>query len=280
MEGKLYVCGTPIGNLEDMSNRALRILKEVSVIACEDTRHTLKLLNYFDIKGSLTSYHEHNKEEKGRKILDILKSGRDVALVSDAGMPGISDPGYDLIKMMYDNDIEVTVIPSGTAVTSAIVLSGIQSRRFIFEGFLPQNKKSRKDILNSMKEETRTVVIYEAPHHLKGTLKELYEALGEREVALVREITKKFEEVRRDQLSGHIEYFEDNNPKGEYVIVIEGASSEEIEKKESEKWNKISIEDHLNIYEERGLKKNEAIKAVAKDRNVSKSTIYNSVMKK
>jgi len=280
MIGTLFVCGTPIGNLEDMSMRALRILSEVDIIACEDTRHTLKLLNHFNISASLTSYHEHNKSEKGIKILEILKSGRNVAIVSDAGMPGICDPGYELINLMYENDIDVTLIPAPTAAASALVLSGIDSKRFIFEGFLPRDKKGRREILDSFVDERRTVVIYEAPHHLTSTLKDMYDVIGNRNVALVREITKKFEEVKRDELSKLLTYFETANPKGEYVIVVEGISAKEAAEKKTQKWESITIEAHVEMYEKEGMSKNTAIKAAAKDRNVSKSSIYNVVMRK
>lgn len=278
LNGTLFICGTPIGNLEDITMRVIRILSEVSIIACEDTRHTLKLLNHFNISNSLTSYHEHNKIEKGNKILEILKSGRNVALVSDAGMPCISDPGYELVELMYENDIDVTVVPSGTAVTSAIALSGINSKRFIFEGFLPRNKKERNEILNLLLNEKRTVVFYESPHHLISTLNDMFNTLGNRSLALLRELTKKFEEVIRGDLETIINM--NIEPKGEYVIIVQGISLEESNKIESEKWINVSIEEHIKIYEDKGFTKSVSIKQVAKDRNVSKSTIYNAVMRK
>ncbi len=279
MSGILYICGTPIGNLEDISLRALRILKEVDLIAAEDTRHTLKLLNFYEISTTLTSYHQHNIKEKGNELIQLLKKGKKIALVTDAGMPAISDPGEDIVRLCHENNITVTCVPSATAVTSALALSGLNTKKFIFEGFLPQNKKDRKEILNCYKNEHKTVVFYEAPHHLKKTLNEIFEVLGNRQIAVVREITKKYEEVLRFTLEEAISYYNETKPKGEYVIVMEGLSLEQIKTIKENEFQDISIDEHLSIYINRGLDNKSAMKAVAKDRGVSKSVIYSYLNK-
>ncbi len=278
MSGILYICGTPIGNLEDISMRALRILKEVDVIAAEDTRHTLKLLNYFEISTPMTSYHEHNKMEKSYKVLEMLRQGKNVALVTDAGMPCISDPGEDLIKQCYENGITVTSAPGPTALTTALALSGLKVGKFIFEGFLPQGKKERVEILQKHTAESRTVIFYEAPHHLKKTLVDMYEVLGERKVALVREITKRFEQTQRGELSAMLAYFETNEPKGEYVIIIEGIDEKELKEQEISSWQSLGLQEHMEIYLRKGQDKKTAMKSVAKDRGLSKSDIYKSLL--
>lgn len=272
--GTLYICGTPIGNLEDITLRALKTLKEVDLIAAEDTRQTIKLLNHFDIKTPLTSYHEHNKGTKGIKIIEMLKNGKNIALVSDAGMPGISDPGEDLIKLCYENSIPFTIVPGPTAVITGLVISGISSRSYCFEGFLPSGKKQRKEILNRLKNEQRTAVLYEAPHHLIQTLKELYDNIGDRYVAVIRELTKKHETVNSGNLKNIICFFEENIPKGEFVIVIEGVSKEIADNEKKENFLSMSIEEHMEIYLKKGVDNKTAMKQVAKDRGVGKRDIY------
>lgn len=275
MAGILYLVATPIGNLEDITQRALRILNEVDYIAAEDTRHTLKLLNHFDIKKALHSYHEHNKVEKGIQIIEDLKSGMNVALVTDAGTPAISDPGEDLVRLCHEHGVEVTSIPGPVALINGLILSGMNTRRFVFEGFLPPSKKERKEVLKSLQKETRTIVLYEAPHKLKQTLKDLLENLGERRITLVRELTKKFEEKIRMTISEAISYFEEKEPRGEFVLVIEGLSIEQINEEKEAKWAEMTLDEHMAYYIDRGYSKKEAIKAIAKDRNENKRDIYN-----
>ncbi len=273
----LYICGTPIGNMEDMTYRAVRILSEADIIAAEDTRNTMKLLNHFNIKTRLTSYYEHNKESKGPQLIEMLKEGKNVALVTDAGMPGISDPGEDIIRMCYENDIEVTAVPGPTAVVTAVVLSGLSCRSYIFEGFLPKNKKQRAEVLDRLKNETRTTVFYEAPHHLLSTLEEIYAALGDRRCAVERELTKKHETVERGYISEMISHFTENEPKGEFVIVVEGIGYEEIKNAELMKYAELSIKEHFEKYISEGLDEKTAMKQVAKDRNIGKRDVYKEV---
>jgi len=268
--GCLYLCATPIGNLEDITLRALRVLKEVDCIAAEDTRHTLKLLNHYEIAKPLISYHEHNKKEKGPEIIEMIKRGSKVALVSDAGMPGISDPGADLVVLARQADIDVTIIPGPSAALCALVLSCLPTERFAFEGFLPREKKLRKERIQKLKNEERTVIIYEAPHRLASLLQELLEALGDREIAIVRELTKIHEESLFMTIEQAVGYYQDVQPKGEYVLVLEGASQDLLKRDFSE----ISIEDHLLEYMKSGLSKKEAVKQVAKDRDIPKSQVY------
>ncbi|MDO4300955.1 MAG: 16S rRNA (cytidine(1402)-2'-O)-methyltransferase [Clostridia bacterium] len=270
----LYICGTPIGNMEDMTLRAIRILGEVDLIAAEDTRQSVKLLNHFDIKTPLTSYYEHNKEVKGPQLIKMLKEGKNIALVTDAGMPGISDPGEDLIKLCYENNIEVTIVPGPTAVITALVLSGLNTRSYIFEGFLPKNKKQRTDVLEKLKNETRTTVFYEAPHHLLNTLNDIYKNVGNRQIAVERELTKRHETVNKGSLSEIISYFQENEPKGEFVIVLEGADSDEIKSQKIAKINEMSITEHFNSYIAQGLDEKSAMKQVAKDRGIGKRDVY------
>ena len=277
MYGTLYLCATPIGNLEDITIRVIRLLKECDIIAAEDTRHTLKLLNHFNIQTPLTSYHEHNKISKSKQLIEILKSGKNIALVTDAGMPGISDPGIDMVSLCYKENINVTVSPGAVAGITAIVLSGMDTRRFIFEGFLPYDKKEKKEIIENIKYETRTTILYESPHHLKNTLKELYTSLGNRNAACIREITKKYEEVIKKPLSDLINYYNINKPKGEFVIIIEGISKNELKKYQTLKFETMTIENHLLEYIEKGISEKEAMKKVAKDRGVSKREIYSYI---
>ena len=273
----LYLCATPIGNLEDITYRVLKTLKEVDLIAAEDTRNSLKLLNHFEIKTPMTSYHEHNKIEKGRVLIEKLKEGQNIALITDAGTPGISDPGEELVKMCYEEGIPVTSLPGACACITALTLSGLGTRRFAFEAFLPTDRKKREIVLNELKNETRTVIIYEAPHHLTALLKELKEVLGEeRKVSLCRELTKKYETIRRTTLGEAI----DEEPKGEYVIVIEGKTFREIEEDERAAWEELTIPEHVDFYEKQGMDRKEAMKMAAKDRGISKRDIYSEMIQK
>lgn len=280
MSGTLYICGTPIGNLEDITLRQLRILKEVDLIAAEDTRRTIKLLNYYEISCPLTSYHEFNKKDKGAKIIQELLSGKNIALVSDAGMPCVSDPGEDIINLCYENDITVTTVPGATAVISALILSGISSKQYAFFGFLPHNKKEQKETLEYISKETKTIVLYEAPHRLTKTLEALKDSIGEeREISIIREITKKHEEVLKFSIEEAILYHKENSPRGEYVIVISGGDAAGSIANEKS-WGNLSIEEHVDMYVEGGSTKKDAIKLVAKDRLLSKRDVYNETMKK
>lgn len=274
MSGTLYLCATPIGNLDDITLRALELLKNCGLIAAEDTRHTLKLLNHFDITTPMVSYHEHNKHYKGPQLIQKLNEGIDIALVTDAGTPGISDPGEDLVKLCYENNVAVTAAPGAAAVVTALILSGFSTRRFVFEAFLPVDKRERRDVLKSLEKESRTVVLYEAPHHLISTLEELHKALGNRYLAVIRELTKRYEEVKRGTLSDMIEYFSTNPPRGEFVLVLEGLSKEILKNDEIMEWKSISIEEHMQIYINKELNQKDAMKQVAKDRGVSKREIY------
>lgn len=279
-KGTLYLCATPIGNLEDMTFRAVRILKEVDLIACEDTRNSVKLLNHYEIKTPYTSYHEHNKYDKGKILLERLMSGKNIALISDAGMPGISDPGEELVKMCIGEGVLVTALPGASAFILAAVLSGFSTRAFIFEGFLPKDKKEIKSLLEGVKESTKTLIFYEAPHRLLKTLELLYVYLGERRVSLAKEITKRYENINRTTLKAAIDFYRDNPPKGEFVIVIEGANKEELEEKEREKWGTLSLEEHMEYYSSKEISKKEAMKLVAKDRGISKREVYKLLLEK
>lgn len=279
MAGTLYLVGTPIGNLEDMTFRAIRILKEVDLIAAEDTRNSIKLLNHFEIKTKMTSYHEFNKIEKAYELVNLLKAGNDIALITDAGMPGISDPGEELVAICMEEGVSVTVVPGPSAVVSALSLSGQKTRRFSFEAFLPKDKEKRKAVLDELKKDTRTIIIYEAPHHLKKTLQELRYALGDRSISIVKEITKLHENVFKTTIEEALIYYEENEPKGEYVLVIEGLDREAIEEEKRSEFESLSVEEHLQMYIDRGIDKKEAMKLVAKDRGVSKRDIYNLTMK-
>lgn len=279
MRGKLYLCATPIGNLEDVTLRVLRILKEADVIAAEDTRQTIKLLNHYDIKTPLVSYHEHNKHTKTSALVDMMLEGKVIAEVSDAGTPGISDPGEELGRAAYEAGIEVTSLPGATAVITAVVLSGLSTRRFSFEGFLPTDKKEREFIKQELSASTRTTVFYEAPHRLKKTLAELAEVVGrERRIAICKELTKKHESVWQTTFDKAISHYEIEEPRGEYVLVVAGKEREEIIREEQSKWEEMSIEEHMNIYLSQGIDKKEAMKKVAKDRGVSKREIYQSLL--
>ncbi|KAE9628761.1 MAG: rRNA (cytidine1402-2-O)-methyltransferase [Epulopiscium sp.] len=274
MPGTLYLCATPIGNLEDITYRAVRILKEVDLIAAEDTRHTKKLLNHLEITTPLTSYHEHNKAAKGPILIEKLKEGLNIALVSDAGTPGISDPGEDLVRLAHENNILVTPVPGASAVISGLIISGLSTRRFIFEGFLPTDNKGRNERLRKLSNEDRTIVLYEAPHRLLKTLEALYEALGNRKISIVRELTKQYEEVKISTIEESIKYYQEVSPKGEFVLVIEGLSNEAINEIEIKKWENISIDEHVRLYIDQGKTQKEALKQVAKDRGLSKREVY------
>lgn len=275
MAGTLYLCATPIGNLEDMTFRAVRILREADLIAAEDTRNSVKLLNHFEIQTPMTSYHEYNKYDKGRKLVEKLLEGKKIALITDAGTPGISDPGEELVRMCHEAGITVTAVPGAAACITALTISGLPTRRFAFEAFLPADKKEREAVLETLEKEQRTIVLYEAPHRLVKTLKLLAGRLGERQVSVCRELTKRHETVYRALLHEAAAYYEKNAPKGECVVVIQGLSREEIEREEKAKWADMSIEEHMELYLSQGLDKKEAMKRTAKDRGVQKREIYN-----
>lgn len=278
MAGTLYLVATPIGNLEDMTFRAIRTLKEVDLIAAEDTRNSIKLLNHFEIQTPMTSYHEYNKFDKGRKLVEKLEEGLDIAVVTDAGTPGISDPGEELVKMCYETGIRVTSVPGPAACVTALTMSGLPTRRFAFEAFLPADKKQRAQILEELQDETRTVILYEAPHHLVKTLEELFKTLGSRKVRICRELTKKHETVYADTLDGALAHYRDiEEPRGECVIIIEGADREDLNKQKQQSWEEMTIEEHMALYED--MNRKDAMKQVAKDRGVSKRDIYQALLK-
>lgn len=279
MAGTLYLCPTPIGNLKDITSRVLETLNEVDIIAAEDTRTSMKLMNAFDIHVPMTSYHEFNKTDKAYTLIDMLKEGKNIALISDAGTPGISDPGEILVRMCHEEGINVTSLPGPCACIVALTLSGMSTRRFSFEGFLPGEKGEKKAVLEELKTETRTMVLYEAPHRLKETLKELKNTFGEdRKITLCRELTKKFEEAIPLTIGSAIEYYNEKDPRGEYVLVIEGMSREEKKENEQKTWDDITIPEHMDIYLKQGIDKKEAMKMVAKDRGMSKRDVYNALL--
>ena len=279
MSGMLYLCATPIGNLEDITYRVLRILKEVDLIAAEDTRNSIKLLNHFEIKTPMTSYHEYNKYEKGRYLIEQMQEGKNIALITDAGTPGISDPGEELVAMCYEAGIPVTSLPGPAACITALTISGLPTRRFAFEAFLPCDKKERAVILEELKRETRTIILYEAPHRLVKTLEELSENLGDRKISLCRELTKKHETVFRGSLSEAVFWYKENPPKGECVMVLEGRSREEMEQEARQQWEDMPLEAHMEHYMSQGIDKKEAMKLVAKDRGISKRDVYQALLK-
>lgn len=278
MQGMLYLCATPIGNLEDITLRVLRTLTEVDLIAAEDTRNTIKLLNHFEIKTPMTSYHEYNKIEKAYELIDQMKEGKRVALVTDAGTPGISDPGEELVRLCYQEGIQVTSLPGASACITALTLSGLSTRRFCFEAFLPADKKERQEILEELKAETRTVILYEAPHHLRKTLRELYEKLGNRSITLCRELTKRYETVYSTDLKEALEYYEKEAPRGEYVLILEGRSRQEKREEVRREWERMTVQEHMEYYLSQGMEKKEAMKKVAKDRGVGKREIYQELL--
>lgn len=279
MSGMLYLCATPIGNLEDITYRVLRILKEADLIAAEDTRNSIKLLNHFEIKTPMTSYHEYNKYEKGRYLVEQMQEGKNIALITDAGTPGISDPGEELVAMCYEAGIPVTSLPGPAACITALTISGLPTRRFAFEAFLPSDKKERAVILEELKRETRTIILYEAPHRLVKTLEELSENLGDRKIALCRELTKKHETVFRGSLLEAVSWYKENSPKGECVMVLESRSREEMEQEARQQWEDMPLEAHMEHYMSQGIDKKEAMKLVAKDRGISKRDVYQALLK-
>lgn len=277
--GMLYLCATPIGNLEDITLRVLNTLKEVDLIAAEDTRHSIKLLNHFDIKTPMTSYHEFNKVEKAKYLVEKMRQGTNIALITDAGTPGISDPGEELVRQCYEAGIELTSLPGAAACITALTVSGQATRRFVFEAFLPSDKKERREVLGELAGETRTIIIYEAPHRLLRTLCELRDILGDtRPLTVCKELTKKHETAMITTFSESIEYFEHNEPKGEYVLVIQGKLRSQIRQEKQQSWEAMTIEEHVNMYVEQGIDKKEAMKIAAKDRGVSKRDIYQELM--
>lgn len=278
MAGTLYLCATPIGNLEDITLRALRLLKEADLIAAEDTRNSIKLLNHFDIHTPMTSYHEYNKYDKGRELAALLQEGKNIVLITDAGMPGISDPGEELVKMCAEAGITVTALPGACACVTALTLSGLPTRRFAFEAFLPQEKKERQAILETMKSETRTIVIYEAPHRLRKTLEELHQTLGNRKITVCRELTKKHETLLRTELEKAISYYETEEPRGECVLVIEGKPFEEIAREKRAAWEELTLAEHVQFYENQGNSRKEAMRLAAKDRGLSRRDVYQTLL--
>lgn len=279
MAGKLYLCATPIGNMEDITFRAVRVLKEADLIAAEDTRHSIKLLNHFDIHTPMTSYHEFNKVEKARRLVQMMLEGKQVACITDAGTPGISDPGEELVRQCHEAGIPVTSVPGPAACVAAVTMSGLPTRRFCFEAFLPSDKKEKARILEELKRETRTIVIYEAPHRLARTLGELLEALGDRQISICRELTKKHETVFRSTLQQAADYYEQNEPKGECVLVLEGRSAAWLEMEKEASWQDIPLDQHMERYLSQGMDKKEAMRQVARDRGISRRDVYQMLLK-
>lgn len=278
MAGTLYLCATPIGNLEDMTYRGVRILSEVDLIAAEDTRNSRIILQHYGIKTPMVSYHEFNKIQKAEDLIRMLQEGKNIALITDAGTPGISDPGEELVAMCYEHGIEVDAIPGAAACIAAVTTSGQPCRRFCFEAFLPKDKKERARVLAEIRQETRTIVLYESPHHLKATLEELQEVLGDRSVTICRELTKKFEEKRKTTLSEAVSYYQEQDPRGEYVLVLAGRSKAQVQTEQQEQWKNTSLEEHMQFYLDRGMNKKEAMKSVAKDRGVSRRDVYQALL--
>lgn len=277
--GELFLCATPIGNLEDMPVRAVRIMKEADLIAAEDTRNSIKLINHFEIDTPMTSYHEYNKVDKAKVLVDKMLAGQTVALITDAGTPGISDPGEELVRQAVQAGINVTSVPGPAACINALIISGLPTRRFVFEAFLPSDKKERAAVLEELSHETRTMIIYEAPHRLCRTLAELAEVLGgDRQIAVCKELTKRHETVYRSDIKGAVEYYNANEPRGEYVLVIAGLNREDIIRDKQDAWKEMPLEEHLKHYESQGIERREAIKLVAKDRGVPKREIYNMTL--
>lgn len=278
MAGKLFLCATPIGNLEDITFRVLRTLKEVDLIAAEDTRNSIKLLNHFEIKTPMTSYHEYNKIDKAYQLVEKMKEGKNIALITDAGTPGISDPGEELVRICIQEGIEVTSLPGPAACITALTMSGQATRRFVFEAFLPNDKKERAFILEELKHETRTIIIYEAPHHLIKTLEELYAVLGNREISICRELTKRYEETVKVTLEQALSYYGNHDPRGEYVLILAGKAREEINRELRESWEEFTLKEHMDYYEDQGIERKEAMKKVAKDRGISKRDVYKMLL--
>lgn len=278
MGGILYLCATPIGNLQDMTLRVLDTLREVDLIAAEDTRNSVKLLNHFDIHTPMTSYHEYNKVEKAHYLIQKLQEGKNVALITDAGTPAISDPGEVLVAMCQEAGVSVTSLPGAAACITALTLSGLSTRRFCFEGFLPSDKKEKRAVLEDLKTESRTIILYEAPHRLVKTLTELKETLVSRRITICRELTKKFEEIRPTTIEEALDYYEQQEPRGEYVLVVEGKSFSRQKEEAQESWLMLSMEEHMNHYEAQGIERKEAMKLVARDRGISKRDVYQALL--
>lgn len=278
MSGKLFLCATPIGNLEDITFRVVKTLEEVDLIAAEDTRHSIKLLNHFNIKTPMTSYHEFNKVDKGHYLVEQMLKGVNIALITDAGTPGISDPGEELVRFCYDAGIEVTSLPGASACITGLTLSGLPTRRFAFEAFLPQDKKEKQLILDELVNETRTIVMYEAPHRLLKTLRDLHVTLGNRKVTVIRELTKRYETVLPTTMEEAIAHYEANEPKGECVIVIEGKTFEQLRQEKEQSFETLSLTEHMDLYLSKGMTRKDAMKAVANDRGVSKRDIYQQLL--
>ena len=280
MPGMLYLCATPIGNLGDMTPRVVETLRSVDIIAAEDTRNSIKLLNHFEIKTSMTSYHEYNRVEKADYLIEQMRQGKDVALITDAGTPAVSDPGEVLVAKCHEAGITVTSLPGAAACITALTLSGLGTRRFCFEAFLPSDKKERAQILEELKEESRTMIFYEAPHHLVRTLQDLYETLGNRRLTLCRELTKKFETVLPTTIEDALAMYSHEEPRGEYVLVVEGKSLKQKKEEQHNAWQSMSIEEHMAYYEREGMDEKSAMKQVAKDRGVPKREIYQYLLSK
>lgn len=278
MSGTLYLCATPIGNLEDITYRVIKTLQEVDIIAAEDTRHTIHLLNHFDIKTPMTSYHEFNKYKKAETLVEKLLAGTNIALVTDAGTPGISDPGEELVRQAHAAGVPVTSLPGACACITALTMSGLPTRRFCFEAFLPTDKKQRAEILEELKTETRTIILYEAPHHLEALLEELYETLGERNLTLCKELTKKHEKVMQTTLSEAIDFYKEETPRGEYVLVLEGVSRDQLQEDARAQWLQLSLQEHIDLYLSQDIPKKEAMKKVAKDRGMTKRDVYQMLL--
>lgn len=278
MAGILYLCATPIGNLEDITFRVLETLRSVDVIAAEDTRNSVKLLNHFGIKTPMTSYHEYNRVEKAHYLIGLMQEGKDVALITDAGTPAISDPGETLVALCREAGIRVTSLPGAAACITALTLSGLSTRRFCFEGFLPSDKKEKKDVLAELEQESRTMIVYEAPHHLIRTLEELERVLGDRKITICRELTKKFETVMPTTIKAALDHYAENEPRGEYVLVIQGKSIAEKKEQAALEWKEMPLEVHMKYYEEQGIDRKEAMKLVAKDRGIGKREVYQMLL--
>lgn len=278
MTGTLYLCATPIGNLEDITLRVLRTLREVDLIAAEDTRNSIRLLNHFEIKTRMTSYHEFNKVEKAAVLVEKLKDGQNIALITDAGTPGISDPGEELVRQCYEAGVPVTSLPGACACITALTISGLPTRRFAFEAFLPYDKKERAAVLEELKDETRTIILYEAPHHLKKTLAECRKVLGNRRLTVCKELTKKYEKKLQGSLDEIISFYEETEPRGEYVLVFEGRSRLELLEEAHKEWGALSIEEHMELYLDQGIDRKRAMKQVAMDRGISKRDVYQALL--
>ena len=278
MQGTLYLCATPIGNLEDITLRVLRVLREADLIAAEDTRNSIKLLNHFDIHTPMTSYHEYNRIEKAKELIARLREGMDIALITDAGTPGISDPGEDLVRMCYEAGIQVTSLPGACACITALTMSGLETRRFAFEAFLPVDKRERQAVLEEMARETRTMIVYEAPHRLLKTLEELRAVLGDRLVTVCRELTKKYETAFATTMEKAIEHYKQHEPKGECVLVIQGKSRQAIRQEEEKSWEQLTLREHMELYESQGMERKDAMKAGARDRGLGKRDIYRQLL--